>query len=100
MWLLVNQTKPTCFVLKLVSFNCRQLQIRERAIGQLQNNSANDEVLITINRAIKYKIFHCVNYFIYFWITSIVYFYLFVVFDAFWKLYEVYRILDNKSHVL
>ena len=53
MWLLVNQTKPTCFVLKLVSFNCRQLQIRERAIGQIQNNSANDEVLVTINRAIK-----------------------------------------------
>ena len=53
MWLLVNQTKPTCFVLKLVSFNCRQLQIRERAIGQIQDNSANDEVLITINRAIK-----------------------------------------------
>ena len=45
LWLLVNHTKPKNTVLKLISFNSRQLQNS----GQLQNNTVNGAMSITIN---------------------------------------------------
>ena len=44
MWLLVNHTKH--FLLKVISLNGGPLQNS----GQLQNNSVNSAMLITINR--------------------------------------------------
>ena len=44
MWLLVNHTKPTNTVLKLISLDSPQLQNS----GQLQNNTVSDIMLITI----------------------------------------------------
>ena len=46
------------FVFKLILFNSRQLQISERATTkqrQLQNNSVNNTMLMTINRVIIYE---------------------------------------------
>ena len=69
MWFLVNYNKPTHqrnyahklttykhFVLKLISFitagNYRSASGKSQNSGQLQNNSANGPMLITINRVI------------------------------------------------
>ena len=49
MWLLVNHTKLTSTLLKLISFNSGQLQNR----GELQNDTINGATLIAINRVIK-----------------------------------------------
>ena len=48
LWLLVNHTKH--FLFKLISFNSRQLRIREEQL--LQNNSVNGAISITVNRVI------------------------------------------------
>ena len=56
MWLLVNHTKLTSTLLKLVSFNSGQLQISERAITKqrgITNDTVNGATLIAINRVIK-----------------------------------------------
>ena len=48
MWLLVNQTKATNILYQNISFNS----------GQLQNNTVNSAMLITINCVIEGRNFH------------------------------------------
>ena len=54
MWLLVNHTKPKDTVLKLIYFNSVLLSTSGQLqnSGQLENNSVNGAMLITMNRVI------------------------------------------------
>ena len=60
MWLLVTHTKPTNtlhwkqYILTVGNY--------KSASGQLQSNSVNDVILITVNRVIKVKIVKTIDY--------------------------------------